>query len=53
VPLRRNANGTTISESVGAATMPKATKSWPLAMPSATKNGKAVRDTDSEMIRKA
>ena len=49
-PRRRNANGTTMRDSVGAATIPSATASWPVAIPTATASGNAVRDTDSLMI---
>ena len=53
LPRRRKAKGTTNSESVGAATIPSATASWPLATPSATAKGNAVRETDSETISRA
>ena len=33
--------------------MPSATAVWPEAMPSATASGKAVRETDSQMISSA
>ena len=47
---RRKANGTTINDRVGAATMPSATAVWPEAIPRATAKGNAVRATDSQMI---
>ena len=47
---RRNASGTTISERLGAATMPIATADWPSSRLTATRTAKSVRKIDSERI---
>ena len=48
---RRNAAGTTTRLRHGAATIPIATTSWPLASPTATITANEVRKIDSERIR--
>ena len=48
---RAKANGTTSSESAGAAVIPIATADWPLSTLIATSTAKTVRKQDSERIR--
>ena len=50
-PRRANAIGTTTSETNGAAAMPRATASWPVAIPTATANTKHRRESASMNTR--